>query len=143
MNELLMVNARRYAAQRELELAEGLGSGKDGIVLAAGRKTKPGNGGIKSASGHCHGVCSSLSPREGRAGREMERGGPVSPINSQACATRTSSPRPSPPLLGGEGEQLPEEFEGRWPAVQKVLDAFEEIGIYLLDVTPGNIGFVE
>jgi hypothetical protein len=34
-----------------------------------------------------------------------------------------------------------EQFEERWPIVQKVLDAFEEMGIYLLDVSPGNIGF--
>jgi hypothetical protein len=34
-----------------------------------------------------------------------------------------------------------EQFEERWPAVERVLEAFEEFGIYLLDVSPGNIGF--
>jgi hypothetical protein len=34
-----------------------------------------------------------------------------------------------------------EQFEGNWPTVQKVLAAFEEFGIYLLDVSPSNIGF--
>jgi len=33
-----------------------------------------------------------------------------------------------------------EQFEERWPQVQAVLGAFEELGIYLLDVSPGNIG---
>jgi hypothetical protein len=36
-----------------------------------------------------------------------------------------------------------EQFEARWPTVQKVLDAFEELGIYLLDVSPGNIAFLD
>jgi hypothetical protein len=34
-----------------------------------------------------------------------------------------------------------EQFEGCWPQVQKLPDAFEELGIYLLDPSPGNIGF--
>lgn len=34
-----------------------------------------------------------------------------------------------------------EQFEDRWPVVERVLEAFEELGIYLLDVSPGNIGF--
>jgi len=33
MNEILTAKARLYAAARQLELAEALGSGKDGIVL--------------------------------------------------------------------------------------------------------------
>ncbi len=36
-----------------------------------------------------------------------------------------------------------EQFEGRWPTVEKILAAFEEFGIYLLDVSPGNIAFEE
>lgn len=36
-----------------------------------------------------------------------------------------------------------EQFEGRWPVVQKVLAAFEGLGIYLLDVSPSNIAFLD
>ena len=36
-----------------------------------------------------------------------------------------------------------EQFEGRWPAVQAVLDAFEELGVYLLDLSPSNIAFLD
>ena len=36
-----------------------------------------------------------------------------------------------------------EQFEGRWPRVEKVLVAFEEMGIYLLDVSPSNIAFLD
>lgn len=36
-----------------------------------------------------------------------------------------------------------DQFEGRWPMVEKILAAFEELGIYLLDVSPSNIAFVD
>ncbi len=36
-----------------------------------------------------------------------------------------------------------EQFEGRWAEVGRVMDAFEELGVYLLDVSSGNIGFAE
>jgi hypothetical protein len=38
MNEKKIPNARLYAARHQLELAETLGSGKDGIVLVAKHK---------------------------------------------------------------------------------------------------------
>jgi hypothetical protein len=47
MNEKLIPNARRYAEGHELELAEALGSGKDGIVIVAKNKAKAGDVGIK------------------------------------------------------------------------------------------------
>jgi hypothetical protein len=34
-----------------------------------------------------------------------------------------------------------EQFEDRWPMVQRVLDAFEQHDIDLLDVSAGNISF--
>jgi len=39
--------------------------------------------------------------------------------------------------------EMREKFDARWPDVQGVLDAFEEIGIYLLDVSPANIAFLD
>jgi hypothetical protein len=47
MDEKLTSNARLYASRRQLDLAESLGSGKDGIVLAAKRKARPGKVAIK------------------------------------------------------------------------------------------------
>lgn len=41
MNEMLIPNARLFADRHQLELAERLGSGKDGIVLAAKPKANP------------------------------------------------------------------------------------------------------
>jgi hypothetical protein len=40
MNEILTPNAGLYADRHQLQLAEPLGSGKDGIVLAAKRKAQ-------------------------------------------------------------------------------------------------------
>ena len=34
-----------------------------------------------------------------------------------------------------------EQFEDRWLQVQRILDAFEELGVYLLDASPSNIMF--
>ena len=36
-----------------------------------------------------------------------------------------------------------DQFEARWTMVQKIVDGFEELGIYLLDVSPGNIAFLD
>ena len=36
-----------------------------------------------------------------------------------------------------------EQFDKRWPMVRRILDAFEEMGIYLLDVSPSNIAFLD
>lgn len=47
MNEILIPNARLYADRHQLDLAERLGSGKDGIVLVAKHKAKPANVAIK------------------------------------------------------------------------------------------------
>ncbi|HXU75242.1 MAG TPA: hypothetical protein VN794_01680, partial [Methylomirabilota bacterium] len=47
MNEVLIPNASLYAGRHQLEVAERLGSGKDGIVMVANRKTKPAGIAIK------------------------------------------------------------------------------------------------
>src|ERR1041384_1379860 len=47
MNEILIANALLYAARHQLELAETLGSGKDGIVIVAKHKAKPMDAAIK------------------------------------------------------------------------------------------------
>ena len=36
-----------------------------------------------------------------------------------------------------------EQFEERWPVVQEVIAEFERLGVYLLDVNPNNIGFLD
>src|SRR6059058_2530444 len=48
MNEILLPDIRLYAERQQLELAEKLGSGKDGIVLVAKRKGLPSKLAIKA-----------------------------------------------------------------------------------------------
>jgi hypothetical protein len=36
-----------------------------------------------------------------------------------------------------------EQFGGRWTTVRAVMDALEDLGIYLVDVTPSNIAFLD
>jgi hypothetical protein len=37
--------------------------------------------------------------------------------------------------------QKQEQFGDSWGTVQRVVDAFEELGIYLVDLSPNNIAF--
>jgi hypothetical protein len=47
-----------------------------------------------------------------------------------------------PPEIWAEWEaEKREQFEDRWPIVLEILNAFEEIGMYLTDVSPANISF--
>lgn len=36
-----------------------------------------------------------------------------------------------------------EQFEKRWPVVQSVLAALEDLGVHMIDVSPSNIAFVD
>jgi RIO-like serine/threonine protein kinase len=47
MNESLLAQARLYASCHQLEIGEPLGSGRDGIVIAAKRNEKPAEVAIK------------------------------------------------------------------------------------------------
>jgi hypothetical protein len=39
--------------------------------------------------------------------------------------------------------QKREQFESRWPKVQAVLSALEALDIYMVDVSPSNIAFLD
>jgi hypothetical protein len=164
MNEILTRNARLYATRHQLELGEPLGSGKDGIVLAGKRKSEPANVAIKvlrfpeaymrerlvyerlrdaqvtSVLGfrvpQLIGVADEL--------RVIEMTIVARPfVLDFAGAYLDVRPEfPEEVWTNWEAEKR-EQFEKRWPAVQAILDGFEEFGIYLLDVTPGNIGFAD
>jgi hypothetical protein len=164
MNEQLIPNAHLYAARRQIEIAEKLGSGKDGIVLVGRDKTKPLDLAIKVASRD------DLYIREKLAYQRLESRAIIQVLGFNV-----------PQLIGFDDElrviemtvvkrpfvldfaaayldvrpEFPEDvwaqweadkreqFETRWPTVLKILNAFEELGIYLLDVSPANIAFFE
>ena len=147
-------------------LAETLGSGKDGIVLAAKHKTKPADVAIKVLR---------FEESYWREKRAYQRLGMRAVTTVQgfnvpeliafddgllalemtivrrpfvldfASAYLDSDKRPefADDAWATWEEEKKEQFEARWPAVQRVLAAFERLGIYLLDVSPGNIGFLD
>ncbi len=159
-----MPNARLYAARRQLDLTETLGSGKDGIVLVAKHKTKPADVAIK--------VLRFEEPywREKRAYQRLAMSAVTTVLGFNvpelidfddellalemtivrrpfvldfAAAYLDRQPEFPEDAWTTWEEEKREQFEGRWPAVQEVLAAFERLGIYLLDVSPSNIGFLD
>jgi hypothetical protein len=163
MNESLIPNARPYAARYQLEFAEKLGSGKDGIVLVAKYKAKPADVAIKVFR------FEDAYRREKLAYQRLERLGVTRVLGFNVpqllrfddelrVLEMTIVRRPFIlDFAGAYLEQRPEfstdvwaqweaekreQFEGRWPTIERILSEFEAMGIYLLDVSPANIAFV-
>lgn len=146
MNEILLPNARLYATHHELELAETLGSGKDGIVLVAKRKAQPARVAIKMHR------WSGAYEREKKVYERLElavvsaiRGFNVPQLlgfDDQALVLEMTvverpfvldfagaylDTRPEfPEEIWNDWEaERKEQFEGRWVEVQRILDAFQ------------------
>lgn len=158
-----MTNVRAYASERQLQIAERLGSGKDGIVLVGTSMAAPARVAIKAHR------FTELYLREKAVYQRLERLAVITVLGfnvPQLLAAHDAllvlemtivrrpfvldfagaylDVRPEFPAdvwADWEAEKR-EQFEERWPAVQKVLAAFEEFGIYLLDVSPSNIAFL-
>jgi hypothetical protein len=52
-------------------------------------------------------------------------------------------PEFSPEIWAEWEAEKREQFGERWRTVRALMDAFEELDIHLVDVTPGNIGFLD
>ena len=162
MNESLIPNARLYAVRHQLELAESPGSGKDGIVLVATRKAKPADSAIKVLR------WTEAYDREKRVYERLRDAAIKTVLNFNvpqllghddelrvieitivkrpyvldfAGAYLDKRPDFSEEIWADWEAQKREQFEGRWPQVQAILDEFQKLGIYLLDVSPANIAF--
>ena len=164
MNENLIPRARLYASAHQLEIAETLGSGKDGIILVAKNKGKAGESAVKVLKEN------EAYLREKRVYERLRATGVRSVMGFNVpqllgCADdlqvieMTIVQRPF--VLDFAGAHLDtrpefaaeiwsdweiekrEQFEARWPTVEKILAAFEARGIYLLDVSPSNIAFID
>lgn len=164
MNENLIPHIRAYAAERQLQIVEKLGSGKDGIVLVGRTSTAPARVAIKAhAFGELYLREKAVYQRLKRAEIQSILGFNVPEFlgfdDSRRILEMTIVKRPF--VLDFAGAYLDarpefsaevwadwemekrEQFEERWPEVQRLLDEFEALGIYLMDVTPGNVGFVQ
>jgi len=164
MNENLTPNARLYASQHQLELAEPLGSGKDGIVLVGKRKSKPARVAIKAhryAETYLREKLAYERLRDAEISTVLEFNVPqLTGFDDElrviemtiverpfaldfAAAYLDRSPEFSDDVWAVWEEEKREQFEAHWPTVQDILSAFRGIGIYLLDVSPANIAFLD
>jgi hypothetical protein len=164
MNENLIAGARLYASQRRLTLGEALGSGKDGIVLVGKHKDKPGDVAIKVLrwdEAYLREKRAYLRLASLEVARILDFNVPQLTGLQDDLRVIEMTVVKRPFVLDFAGAYLDvrpefpadvwadweaekrEQFEERWPRVQRVLDAFEAFGIFLLDVSPANIAFVE
>ena len=164
MSESLLPNLRAYVSKRQLLIAESLGSGKDGIVLVGQSQTAPAKVALKA-----HRFAEPFF-RELAVYQRLKEKGINTLLGFNVPELLGSDDRlrilemtivRRPFVLDFAGAHLDsrpefpaevwtdwelekrEQFEVRWTMVEKILAAFEELGIYLLDVSPGNIAFLE
>ena len=163
MNEHLVSAAQDYAAEHDLIITEPLGSGKDGIVLVARREGKPVDLAIKvhRATDSFHRE-KAVYDRLGRTGikhvlgfnvpllmgaddrlRVLEMTIVTRPFILDFASAHLDQRPDFPEEIWQEWErEKREQFEDRWPTVAAIMDEFENLGIYLMDITPNNIGFL-
>ena len=163
MDEILTQHAQTYARRRRLRLAERLGHGVHGIVYAAECNAEPGNVAIKmhrSRDVHERERDVYLRLREAGAVKILGFNVPqlIRSDDELLVIEMTIVSRPfvldfagayldSPPSFSDEiwsewEAEKREQFEQCWPKVQAVLSALEEFDIYMVDVSPSNVAFV-
>ncbi len=163
MNESLISNISVYASQRQLQIVESLGSGKDGIVLVGKGEKEPARVALKAHR------FAELYLREKAVYARLQQAAVSAVLGFNVPELLGSDDglrvlemtivkrpfvldfagayldeRPDFPVevwTDWEAEKR-EQFEDRWPEVQRLLDAFQAMGIYLLDVSPSNIAFL-
>jgi hypothetical protein len=162
MQEIQLQNAQIYASRHNIQLAERLGDGVHGIVLVAEHKSKPGKTAIKAhKDSEVYVLEREVYQRLGEAGiteimgfrvpeliryddelRIIEMTIVTPPFVLDFAGARLDIPPDFPEEVWAQWEtEKQEQFGTRWPEVCAVLDALKELGIYVLDVRPGNIMF--
>jgi len=162
MEAVLIQNARAYAARHQLQLAERLGFGVHGMIFVAEDKSKGGKTAVKAHREvepyrrECAiyerlqqaGVTEVLGfhvPQFIRADDELraiEMSIVTRPFVLDFAGAYPDAPPDFPDEVWAEWEAGKRElFEGRWPMVEKILAALEELDIYMVDVSPSNIAF--
>lgn len=162
MSEIALTNAAAYATRYHLRLIERLGFGIHGTVHVAQHQGKLDQSAIKAHNSaqfydreraayerlrHA-GITDVLGfhvPQFIRADddlRVIEMTIVTRPFVLDFAGTSLDTRPQFPEETWREWEaQKREQFGIRWKTVQAVMDAFEEIGIYLVDVSPSNIAF--
>jgi hypothetical protein len=164
MEQNSIQNAQSYAAFNGLRLAERLGYGIHGTIFAAENNTKAGNTAIKALNSI------EFYLRERNAYQRLRAAGitniagfnvpqlihfdderlivemtiVVRPFLLDFAGAYLDAPPAFPEQIWDEWEtQKREQFENQWPIVQTALAALEDLDIYMVDVSPTNISFLE
>lgn len=150
--------------ERQLRIGEPLGSGKDGIVLVGESQAAPARVALKA---HRFAECY-LREKAVYQRLEERRINSVFGFNVPellgfddrllileitivqrpfvldfAGAHLDGRPEFSGEIWADWEAEKREQFEGRWAAVEQTMAAFEGFGVYLLDVSPANIAFLD
>ena len=162
-DDFILQNALTYASRHGLELAERLGFGVHGLIFVAENKSKSGKTAIKAHyEGEPYlreraiyerlkdkGVTDVLGfnvPQLIHADDDLlviEMSIVMRPFVLDFAGAYLGAPPDFPEEIWAEWETGKRElFEARWPEVQAVLAALKELKIYMVDVSPSNVGFL-
>jgi hypothetical protein len=164
MDEDLDSLAQRYPLTRNIKLGKPLGSGVHGNVFAAEYNTKPGFFAVKfhrenrPFEQECH-VYQRLREEQttrirgfnvpqllgtDKEFRAIEMTIVRPPFLLDFADARLDEPPDfSEDILRQWEEEKAEIFGERWPEVTRILAALQTLGVYLLDINPRNIFFLE
>src|SRR5579859_5940070 len=164
MEDVLIQNARTYATEHQLCLAERLGFGIHGIIFVAENNTKPGKTAIKA---HRYGepfqrevtvyerlqaagvneILGFNVPQLIRVDKKLfiiEMTVVTRPFVLDFAGAYLDAPPDFPEETWAEWEaEKRKQFDHRWPKVQAVLGELEMLDIHMVDVSPSNIAFLE
>ena len=152
----------RYCETQSLTMDTTLGSGAHGIVFGVASQTEKkrarlswctnarapiaAKGMFIDASSSARSRISSVAPFLNCSTTTMTFGSsrwPSSPGLSSLTSPGLTSTRPpsSRPRCSQIGAEKEEQFGARWRDVQAILAALQGLGIFMLDVNPGNVSF--
>lgn len=162
MEAELIQHARAYTSRHQLQLAERLGFGVHGMIFVAEHKSKAGKTAVKAhretepyqrecavyARLQAAAVTEVLDfhvPQFIRADDELrviEMSIVTRPFVLDFAGAYLDAPPDFPEELWAEWESGKRElFEERWAKVEEILAALQKWGVYMVDVSPSNIGF--
>ncbi len=161
---MLIQNAQAYASRHQLRLAERLGFGIHGIIFAAVGKPESGMTAIKAHRSwepyarelavyqrlkdagirKIQGFNVPQLLRRGDELRVFEMTIVTRPFLLDFAGAYLDTPPDFPQDVWSDWEaEKQEQFDLRWPQVQGILVKLEDLGIHMVDVSPGNIAFLE
>lgn len=164
MEDAFIQNTIAYASQRQLQLAERLGFGIHGIIYVVKSKSDGGKRAIKAhretepfrreLSIYRHLRKTHVSEILGFNVPQLIHADEALRVIEMSIVTRpfvldfAGAYLGAPPEFSDEAwaeweAQKREQFETRWPKVQAVLAALEKWGVYMVDVSPSNIAFLD